>query len=136
MTELTTQRRLFAVLAISSVMVGIIEFRDIGRDHWVEAAIRGIIAAALGFIAMVVRERYLQKTGKRPLDKPRDILTFVIVMSGVSGLLFQLLGPTGRVFLFGLGAGVCVGLYRFIDRDLRRLGRLEPDPRQREAPNG
>jgi drug/metabolite transporter (DMT)-like permease len=127
MDEIRQQRWLFGVLAIATLIVGALEFRHISSEDRLFGVVLLASGAALGFGVMFVRERYLRRSGKRPLDKPPQSVTLGFVIAGVGLAGFTVvLDPSFKVLIYGIMLGVMIGLIAYIGADIRRL-RPSPD---------
>jgi amino acid transporter len=122
MSETRQQRSFGIVVAIFAAIAGLAEFRNVSSEDLLLAAMLLLAGALAGFGIMHARERWLQKSGRRPLDKPSSsvLVPFYLLILGLVGL-FRLLSPPLRVGSYGVMLGVMLGFIVYIGRDIQRL---------------
>lgn len=125
MTEATKQRWLFGTLVIGVLVVVSLELRDIDPAERLGAVALLAGSAVPGFLLMWLREKYLRRTGKRPLDKPSgDRMNALIFASvGIAMIMRALMGPLLLVSFYGALAGIGIGAFIYVRKDLERLGK-------------
>lgn len=123
MTETTKQRWLFGIGAVVSLGAGALAVSEIEPSRRAGAVVLLVVSAGPGFGLMWLRELYLRRTGKRPLDKPPRVWmnTLIFASVGIAMILQALAGPLVLAGMFGAFAGVSAGLWVYIGKDLERL---------------
>lgn len=103
--EARIQRCLGWAAAIGSLVVGAIKFMDLQPKDRLLGFVLFLVAPIPGFAILLFRERHLQRTGKRPADKPTPDVMWPL-MAGIVGLvgLARLLADPFEVFLYGLAS--------------------------------
>ena len=134
MTEVTRQRWLVGVIGIGSAFVGLLELRNVVGERRPLAIGLLILGIPAGFALLYARELYLRRSGKRPADKPgkEGMNTLFVIAIGMI-VVFRLLNPLAMVFGYGVIAGLMLGIFVFIENDLRRLGRGHEATTARDA---
>ena len=116
------QRRLGWAVAIGSLIVGAIKFMDLQPKDRLLGLVLFLVVPIPGFAILFFRERHLQRTGKRPADKPTPNVMWPLML-GIVGLigLARLLADQFEVFLYGVFLGLGIGLSKYLPRDVYRL---------------